>query len=156
MIEDKFNITLFREFFSIIKFLNEKNIDYAVIGGIALAFYDEPRFTKDIDILVFPENMEQIAGEMKNLGYFQSAPAWTFKETNLTLYRFMKISHPDEFVIDFLVANSKEHKKIMKNTILEKSYVGDVKIASNKDLIKLKQARNSDQDKVDIKKLKKK
>ena len=44
----------------------------------------------------------------------------------------------------------------MENTILGKSYVGDVKIASSKDLVKLKKARNSDQDKVDIKKLKEK
>jgi len=42
----------------------------------------------------------------------------------------------------------------MENTILGKSYVGDVKIASSEDLVKLKKARNSDQDKVDIKKLK--
>jgi hypothetical protein len=36
------------EFFSIIEAFEENDITYVVIGGIALAFHDKPRFTKDI------------------------------------------------------------------------------------------------------------
>ncbi len=30
--------------------LNEANIEYAVVGGIALSFHTQPRYTKDIDL----------------------------------------------------------------------------------------------------------
>jgi len=45
-------MNLFEDFSSIIKQFNKNGISYALIGGIALAFHDEPRFTKDIDFLI--------------------------------------------------------------------------------------------------------
>ena len=42
---------LYREFFAVIKALNKKGLDYSVVGGIALAFHSQPRFTRDIEKL---------------------------------------------------------------------------------------------------------
>ena len=47
-------ISLFKEFFAVIKGINDQKLRYAIIGGIAMAFPDKPRFTKDIDILLLP------------------------------------------------------------------------------------------------------
>lgn len=35
--------------------LNEANVDYALSGGVAMALYGAPRFTKDVDVLVLAE-----------------------------------------------------------------------------------------------------
>jgi hypothetical protein len=50
---------LYREFFTIIKALNQKGLDYSVVGGIALAFHAQPRFTRDIDLLAKPMDLQQ-------------------------------------------------------------------------------------------------
>jgi hypothetical protein len=39
----------FREF---IELLNKNDVHYLIIGGYAFSFYAQPRFTKDIDILI--------------------------------------------------------------------------------------------------------
>jgi hypothetical protein len=35
---------LYDEFFQLIQALNDAGVTYAVVGGIAMAFHDEPRF----------------------------------------------------------------------------------------------------------------
>ncbi|MDP2895440.1 MAG: nucleotidyl transferase AbiEii/AbiGii toxin family protein [bacterium] len=45
-------MNVFYEFQKIVRHLQAEKIEYALIGGVALAFYAEPRFTKDIDLLV--------------------------------------------------------------------------------------------------------
>ncbi len=42
-------MNLYDEFFNIIHEFENHDITYAVVGGIALAFHDKPRFTRDID-----------------------------------------------------------------------------------------------------------
>ena len=64
---------LYREFFSLVRKFNEAGLEYAVVGGIALAFHAQPRFTKDIDILVKPINLEAYERIFAELGYFKTA-----------------------------------------------------------------------------------
>ncbi len=49
----------FEDFF---KILNRNNVEYLVIGGYAHIYYTEPRYTKDLDILINPtkENAERV------------------------------------------------------------------------------------------------
>ena len=127
-------------------------IRYAVIGGIALAFHDRPRFTDDIDILVNPEDLELVKITFDRLDYRPSEP-WTFKSTNLTLHRFIKIVPDDELIVDILLANEDKHQDIITNAAIAGSKAGNVRIAKKRDIIWLKRFRNSSQDKVDIEKL---
>ena len=39
----------FKEFF---QFLNESKVQYLIVGGYAVAFHGQPRYTKDIDVWV--------------------------------------------------------------------------------------------------------
>ena len=52
-----------------------------------------------------------------------------------------------------LTANEKRSKQIIKNALEAESEQGIVRVATKKDLIWMKKQRDSDQDKVDIKKL---
>ena len=144
---------MFREFFHIIKELNDAGIKYAVIGGIAMAFHEKPRFTRDIDLLIHPDELDKVKKTLSGLGYFESSPAWTFKNTNLTLCRFLKVIGEDEIMLDILLANTKAHKQIIENAVPDDSYVGEVRIAEKNDIIYLKRARNSEQDQIDIRSL---
>jgi len=45
-------MNIFDEFIGIIKHIEREKIRYALVGGVAMAFYTEPRFTQDIDLLI--------------------------------------------------------------------------------------------------------
>ena len=145
---------LYREFFKIIEALNETDLRYAVVGGLAMAFHDVPRFTKDIDILGLPQDVDTYTGVFKKLGYSIGGNPWTFKDSQLTMHRFIKPSEDEEFVVvDLLIGNLPEHQEMVNRVVLDDSYIGKVRLASREDLIVLKKLRNSEQDQVDIRNL---
>jgi hypothetical protein len=56
--------------------LSDAGIDYAVIGGMALALHGFVRPTQDVDLLVSPEGLEKFHAELVGRGYvptFQGA-----------------------------------------------------------------------------------
>ena len=143
-------MNIYDEFFSIIKKLNEANIPYVVVGGIALSFHTQPRYTKDIDFLLLTEDLDRLKCILKKMGYTFEASPWTFKNTNITLHRLTKIEGEDSLTIDLLVGKEERHKEIIKNAVTEETEYGFVRIASREDLIWLKRFRNSKQDIADI------
>ena len=145
---------VFEEFSKIVKEIQAKKLDYALIGGVAMAFYTEPRFTEDIDILLAPKSFKKMKLILEADGYFTAAPPWTFQKTMLTLHRFIKVKGEDSMIIDILIAGAKKHLDIIINSIEAVSENGIIKVANKKDLIWLKKIRNSKQDMVDIEKLK--
>jgi hypothetical protein len=58
----------FKEFIAL---LNENKVKYLIVGGFAFAFYVEPRYTKDIDILVeaSEENSKKIIDTLTAFGF---------------------------------------------------------------------------------------
>jgi hypothetical protein len=53
----------------IAKDLENSEIDYSVIGAIALNIYGYRRFTEDIDLLLTKEGLERFQNELVGLGY---------------------------------------------------------------------------------------
>jgi hypothetical protein len=49
--------------------LNEHEIDYVVIGAIALMAYGYPRFTEDIDLILDSQGLDRFHRELVGLGY---------------------------------------------------------------------------------------
>ncbi len=119
-----------------------------------MAFYTEPRFTRDIDLLVDSEDFEKTKSILEKDGYFESALPWTFPEVAIELHRFLKVAdEEDEMLIDILVAGNGETKEIIRNAVEAESGHGRVMLVSKRDLIWLKKTRDSKQDRVDIEKL---
>ena len=147
-------MNVFHEFHKMVRRLQAEKIEYALIGGVAFAFYAEPRFTKDIDLLVREGELERVTDVLKREGYFKSSSPWTFKDSALTLHRFMKVEGPDEMIVDVLVAGDDRHEQVIANALeAESEKIGTVRVASRADLIWLKQNRNSKQDEADIERL---
>ena len=146
-------LDLFEEFFKIIPAFNQAGVRYAVVGGVAMAFHVEPRFTKDIDFLVLPEDLNPVDSALQSLGYFESSVPWNFKSSNMTLHRFMKTEGEDFLIVDILIGNAPEHRKIIDEAVFDETAAGTVRLAGKEHLIRLKQARNSDQDQIDIRRL---
>jgi len=49
--------------------LKEHDIDYLVIGAVALMAHGYPRFTEDIDIVLTPEGLDKFHRDLVGLGY---------------------------------------------------------------------------------------
>ena len=60
-----------RDFSELLALFGEHEVEYAVVGGYALAFHGVPRTTGDLDILVRPcrENAERILRALAEFGF---------------------------------------------------------------------------------------
>jgi len=54
--------------------LKNHNIDYVVIGAVALLAHGYPRFTEDIDLVMTSEGLEKFHSELVGLGYTPAFP----------------------------------------------------------------------------------
>jgi hypothetical protein len=148
-------MNVFEEFKRLVVELDKQRVRYALVGGVAMAFYTEPRFTRDVDLLVDSTDFDKMKGILEEEGYFESASPWTFLNVGIELHRFLKVvDEEDEMLIDILVAKDEEVRKVIKNAVEAESEEGRVMLANKKDLIWLKRTRDSKQDRADIEKLK--
>ena len=116
-----------------------------------MAFYSEPRFTRDIDILVDSREFEKTKGILDQPGYFESSSPRTFPNVAIELHRFLKVGQEeDEMLIDILLAMNEEVRRITRNALAAESEEGRVMLANKRDLIWLKRRRDSKQDQADI------
>ena len=54
--------------------LDERGIDYIVIGAVALLAHGYPRFTEDIDLVMTSEGLQKFHEELVGLGYAPAFP----------------------------------------------------------------------------------
>jgi predicted nucleotidyltransferase len=58
----------------LVKDLDDREIEYAVIGAVALLAHGYLRFTEDIDLVLTPEGLEKFHRELIGLGYSPAFP----------------------------------------------------------------------------------
>lgn len=147
-------MNVFFEFHKIVQHLQTEEIEYALIGGVAMAFHAEPRFTKDVDILIRGSDLTQVNELLQHEGYQPSASPWKFANGNASLHRFIKIESGDEMIVDIIVAGDDRYEKVITNALEAVSEgTGKIRVAGKNDLIWLKKIRNSKQDQADIARL---
>ncbi len=143
-----------KDFKEFIALLNENKVKYLIVGGFAFAFYVEPRYTKDIDILIE-------ASEENSKKIIDALTAFGFGNVGLKEENFQK---PDQIIqlgyapvrIDIITSIAGvTFDSAWKNKV-EGKY-GDIPcfFISKEDLILNKQKAARPQDITDVKKLKK-
>ncbi|MEZ0391324.1 MAG: nucleotidyltransferase [Pseudobdellovibrionaceae bacterium] len=67
--------------FATLDALEEKKVDYALIGGVAASGLGRPRPTQDIDLFVRPEDADALLEVLKEYGFETNRfnPSWIFK-----------------------------------------------------------------------------
>ena len=100
------------------------------------------------------DDLEKTEKCLSSLGYKRSAPAWSMEQGGLTLPRFMKITKGDDMLVDILVPSRIQDLSIIKTALRVKSEFGLVRVATKKNIIRLKYRRGSKQDLADIEILK--
>jgi predicted nucleotidyltransferase len=58
------------DFSDLLRIFNARNVKYLVIGGYAVVQYSEPRFTKDLDVLISTDtaNAESVFAALREFG----------------------------------------------------------------------------------------
>jgi hypothetical protein len=143
------------EVLALIDVLNRDGVEYGVCGGIALAIHGYPRFTKDIDILVRPEDLDQVFAIAAERGFNLSARPLRFdvgtsKEREIR--RISKIQGEDVMTLDLLLSTGILQEAWVDREVFE--WEGRaVKAVSAQALVKMKRVAGRDQDLLDIRRL---
>jgi predicted nucleotidyltransferase len=97
-------VTLLEQLRAILAALDDAGIEYALVGGLAVAVWGAPRATQDIDLLVRPESVDAIVAAIEPLGFRFRALPMTFSD-GMQLQRVSKIEHGVLLTVDLLLVN---------------------------------------------------
>ena len=147
-------IDLYDEFRTLLTVLEQKSIDYALCGGLAMAVHGSPRATIDIDLLIEPESMARLFTIAADLGYTIRGKDLQFADGAIEIRRVSKIepTSGDLLSLDLLLVTP-EILSVWQSRITADWEGGKLSVVSREGLIKMKQLRSSGQDLDDIERL---
>jgi hypothetical protein len=156
---------LFKQIF---KGLNEKDVKYLIVGGIAVNFHGFERATSDLDIMISLEkdNIERFVIAVENLKFVPRLPVsiidfanpdkrkiW-IEEKNMKVFTIYNPLNELESV-DILIENFLDFDEAYKNREILEAEDVKIPVISIDYLIKLKKVAGRSRDMIDIKALKK-
>ena|SRR5437764_73270 len=146
---------LYEEFKTLVSSLEERDIDYAVCGGLAMAVWGAPRATVDIDLLILAEDLDEAKTVARGLGFTIDALPMTVGGGVIEIRRLSKIDSGTGIVfpLDFLLV-SPEIVAIWDSRVQVPWESGSLWAVSRRGLIALKSLKPRPQDIADIERLK--
>lgn len=85
--------------------LDRDRIDYALVGGLAVAVWGAPRATKDIDLLIQLADLDRAMQALRASGYSLSALPFEFKD-GTTMQRVSKVDPTGELMtVDLMLVD---------------------------------------------------
>jgi hypothetical protein len=140
----------FRDF---VELLNKHQVEYMVVGGYALAFHGEPRFTGDLDIWIdcTASNASKMVEVMNDFG----AASLGFTKKDFLSRKIIKQIGQPPLRIDIMgEIDGVSYKEAMNNKQFFRSQSLSIPFIGVEDFIKNKKASGRKKDLKDVKKLK--
>ena len=148
--EGEANMDLYEELVRLVDALSQAQVDYALCGGLALALHGHPRFTKDIDVLIRPEDLERVVQVAEQCGYLDPAGRIPFEQ--LDVFRTSKIRGREILTLDLLQV-SPVLEDVWRERQVFRWRDRTIQAVSAAGLAKMKKLAGRDQDLVDLKRL---
>ena len=121
----------------LVNFLEEIEVDYAVLGGIAVSVYSEPRMTQDIDlnIVLDMDDLAEFLRKSRKYGFRPVPPNINkfVNETGVIPMKFFKGGVAGKF--DFIIAQNPVEFAGIKRARFKKILDVRVKIVAAEDLL---------------------
>lgn len=138
-----------KDYEGLLELFNKHKVKYCIVGAYAVALYAKPRYTKDIDILVEPneDNSRRIIKSLNEFG---------FKSLGLTEKDFasegkiVQLGYEPVRVDLITSIGGVSFKEIWKNRKIANYGKEKVFFIGKKELIKAKRASGRKQDKADL------
>lgn len=144
-------MNLFDELVAVVGALDTAGIEYALVGGLAVGVWGAPRATKDIDLLVRPEDVAPAKAAVRAHGYALAALPMKFAD-GMEMHRVSKIVDGQLMTIDFLLVDvnlepvwASRERRDLETTKLT--------VVSREALIAMKLSAGRPQDQADVVKL---
>lgn len=92
----------FDEFLTVISALNAHEVEYILVGGVALIFHGMERLTLDVDIFIKPnpENIVRLRQALHSV--FEDSSIEEITSQELQAYPVIRYGTPDDFYIDIM------------------------------------------------------
>ncbi len=140
------------ELLRITQCLNAAELDYALCGGLAVAVHGYPRATKDIDLLISPEQLDRVREVLAGLEYDLESGEIPFEKGSEKERRIFRVSRAvghELFTLDLILVTpvfadvweSREAIEFESQTM---------HVVSRDGLIKMKRIASRPQDLADI------
>jgi hypothetical protein len=146
-------MTLIDELSALVRSLDDHRIEYALVGGLAVAVWGVARATKDIDLLVEKVDADRAAGVAKGCGFTMEDFPREF-EDGMEMRRLSKIESDGTFLtVDLLLVGAAQ-RDVWQARERVPFQARTISVASRDGLIKMKLAAGRQQDLADVQKLK--
>jgi hypothetical protein len=154
-------------YLDIFQAFDERDLDYVVIGGVALVMHGVVRLTADLDLMVAldAENLRKLVEIMARLGYRPRVPEpaealldprkrqeWR-EQKHMEVFSFYAPQQPLA-LIDIMIHEPLDYRTLRANAVRMNLHQLAVPVASIDDLIALKSQAGRPQDLEDIRALK--
>ncbi len=131
---------------------NDRRIEFALCGGLAVAAHGFTRATEDIDFLIREESLERAYAAAASIGFDIRGMDMSFKERTVEIRRVSKIVGEDVISLDLLLVTP--HVEDVWEGRESKEFEGEViTLVSRDGLIKMKKQAGRSQDLTDIERL---
>jgi len=144
-------VTLYDELCSVLTALDQAGVEYALVGGLAVAVWGAPRATKDIDLLVRSDRLAKALAAVRTCGFALEALPFEFKD-GTTLQRVSKVEGGDLMTVDFILVD-RNLETTWESRIRLPFADRDVFVISREALMAMKALAARPQDIVDIQNL---
>ncbi len=143
---------IFAELRRLIDALREKQVSYALCGGLALAVYGITRATEDIDLMIEENSLAKLRSVAEGLGFRFDPQPFVFRDGGVKIYRMFKTDREEFLMLDLLLVTDLTQAAWDTRNEVETDF-GMVNVISPAGLIQLKSLRRSGQDEDDIQRL---
>jgi Nucleotidyl transferase AbiEii toxin, Type IV TA system len=144
-------LDLYEELRTLIRALDKHEIDYALCGGIAMAIYNRPRATVDIDLLIVADSLGELIKVARDLEYTVRGLDLTFANDTIEIRRVSKIDRETGFVLSLdMLLVTPQIQQIWDSRVRANWEDGRLSVVSREGLIALKELSGRPQDLADI------
>ena len=148
-------MNLVDELHAIAAALTRAGIPYAVCGGVAVTIHGATRSTKDIDVLIGPEDLTRALDAVRPLGYAFAALPMVFDEgteRERHVQRVSKVLEGQHLLLDLLLARS-SLVGLLDDRIEVMLPEGSLSVVSRDTLLRMKRIAARSQDLADLERL---
>jgi len=148
------SLDLYQELTELLVAFDRRDIEYAVVGALALALHGAPRATTDIDLLIRPESAADGVAAAKDRGFMFEALPIRFSD-GMEIRRVTKIEEqePHEtLTVDLLLVDHNLEEVWSSRRRLE-TELGAIWVISRDALIRMKTWAGRERDIADIRRL---
>ncbi len=148
-------MNLVDELHGVARALEAAGVPYAICGGIAVTIHGATRTTKDIDILVAREHLQQALDAVRPLGFVYLALPLTFEAGSSRerhVQRVSKLESGHHLMLDFMIAEAALAGFLSKRITIDLPE-GPLSVVTRDALIEMKRLAMRPQDQADIEKL---